>query len=200
MRGMTQGDPAPRVEAGADERLMRGLHRLPDPAIWGAVVGAVGASVFVNAYRGVLPQPVSLAAMALWLVELVVFAWALLVRPRLFPDRGPVPRNAPFVYVGSVVAMIALIQVGRIVLDLTDRPLLLPTLIVLAVGTHFLPFAQAFRAPMFTTLGIVMVTAGVLGLGLGLVLGSWAAAGSAVVAGLAMLAVITQNALRPLRS
>jgi hypothetical protein len=49
-------------------------------------------------------------------------------------------------------------------------------------------------------LGIVMVTAGVLGLGLGLVLGSRAAAGSAVVAGLAMLAVITQNALRPLRS
>ena len=73
------------------KRLMRGVSRLPDPAICGAVIGAVGACVFVNAYRGLLPQHVSLTAMALWLVELVVFAWALLVRPRLFPEPGPVP-------------------------------------------------------------------------------------------------------------
>jgi hypothetical protein len=94
--------------------------------------------------------------------------------------------------------MLALIQVGRIVLDGTGRPLMLPAVIVIAVGAHFLPFARAFRTPIFTTLGIVMLTLGVLGLGLGLVCGSRAAAASAVVAGLSMLTVM-RNALQPPR-
>lgn len=68
-------------------------------------------------------------------------------------------------------------------------------MIVLAVGLHFLPFARAFDTPMFTRLGVVMTVLGGTGLLLGLAWTATAAAVAAVVTGLVMLVIITDDAL-----
>ena len=71
-----------------------------------------------------------------------------------------------------------------------------PALVALAVGLHFLPFAAAFRAPVFRLLGAAVASVGAVGLVLGLLVGASAAAGAAVVAGLVMLVLITVDARR----
>lgn len=66
----------------------------------------------------------------------------------------------------------------------------------MAVGLHFLPFAAAFRAPVFRVLGAAVASVGVVGLVLGLLVGPSAAAEAAVVAGLVMLVLMTVDARR----
>ena len=99
-------------------------------------------------------------------------------------------------YLASVVGMIAVIQAGRVVLEARDLADVTPAVIVLAVGLHLLPFARAFRTPMFTRLGVVMTVLGGTGLLLGLAWTATATAVVAVVTGLVMLAVMTDDALR----
>lgn len=178
------------------EAVDRGLRRPYDPRVWGAVVGAVGGSVFVHANRGDLPYAVSVVAAVLWAGALAVFVWAVLVAERRFPALKPLARSAGWVYLLSVAGMLALIQVGRLLLDSVGEVEAAPALIVLAVGLHFLPFARAFDTPMFTRLGLVMTVLGVVGLVLGIAWTATAAAGVAVLTGLVMLLVIAEAALR----
>jgi hypothetical protein len=185
-----------RTATRADTAAQRGLSRLADPRVWGPVIGAVGASVFVHANRGRLPDVASTGASALWTGALAVFVWAVFVTPRHFPPPRPLPRSAGVVYLASVVGMIAVIQAGGRALEAIDHPDVVPAVIVLAVGLHFLPFARAFRTPMFTRLGIVMTALGATGLALGLAWTSTAAAVVAVTTGLVMLVVMADDALR----
>jgi hypothetical protein len=172
----------------------RGLQHLGHPRVWGAVIGAVGGSVFVHANRGELPAAVSMGALVVWAAALAVFVWAVLITPRLFAPLEPLPRSAAWVYFLSVAGMLAGIQLGRFALDAVERVDVFPCVIVLAVGLHFLPFARAFATPMFTRLGLLMAVLGVVGLVLGLAWTGTAAAAAAVVTGVVMLLVISQDA------
>lgn len=163
--------------------------------MWGSIVGAVGATVFVWANRGALSAPWSGLAVAAWAVGLAAYVVTVFVLPRRFPAPPPVRRSAGLVYLASVGGMLVLINLGRLVLERSAHEDLQPALIVLAVGAHFLPFAAAFHTPMFRRLGAVMVALGVLGLLLGLWWTSTAAPSVAVVAGLVMLALISSDAL-----
>ncbi len=180
----------------SDTEVGRGLSRMADPRCWGPVIGAVGATVFVHANRGQLTDTASTGALALWTGALAAFVWAVFLFPRRFPPPGPLPRSAGWVYLASVIGMIALIQAGRFVLQAGDRDELAPAVIVLAVGLHFLPFARAFRAPVFARLGVVMAALGGTGLVLGLAWTATAAPAAAVVTGLVMLVVMADDALR----
>jgi hypothetical protein len=172
----------------------RGLQHLGHPRVWGAVIGAVGGSVFVHANRIELPAAVSAGALVVWAGALAVFVWAVLITPRLFVAPGPLPRSAGWVYFGSVAGMLVGIQLGRIALESVGRVDVFPGVIVLAVGLHFLPFARAFDTPMFTRLGLLMAVLGVAGLVLGLAWTGTAAPAAAVITGVVMLLVISQDA------
>ena len=169
---------------------------MADPRCWGAVIGAVGASVFVHANRGQLADTASTGAVVLWLGALAGFVWAVFVTPRRFRPLRPLARSAGAVYLASVVGMIAVIQAGNGELQARGEADVAPALVVLAVGLHFLPFARAFDAPVFLRLGSVMVVTGVVGLVLGLTWTATAAAAVAVLTGLVMLLVMTEDARR----
>jgi hypothetical protein len=173
-----------------------GLATPLNPQVLGGLVGAVGASVFVLVNRSRLADPWPAVALVLWVVALGAFAWVALLRPRVLPA---LERPAPWagaVYGASVVGMLGLIAAGGAVLRGTGHADLQPSLVALAVGLHFLPFAAAFRAPVFRLLGAAVASVGAVGLVLGLLVGPSAAAGAAVVAGLVMLVLITVDAQR----
>lgn len=175
----------------------RGLARLWDPRVWGTVVGAVGATVFVWVNAPALPGAVTDVAVVLWTILLAVYVVEVFVRPRWFAPVVSLSRWAGAVYLVTVVAMLLLIRLGTALLPAAERDDLRPAVIVVAVGLHFLPFARAFHAPVFTRLGAVMTVLGVAGLLGGLLWSPAAAAAAAVLAGLVMLALIALDARTP---
>ncbi len=64
--------------------------------------------------------------------------------------------------------MLVTINAGGRTLVALDREPLTIAVSVDAVGAYFLPFARAFRTPMFAVLGYVMTPLGLVGLVLGL--------------------------------
>jgi len=169
------------------------------PQLIGTVIGAIGATAFVHANRGTLPGPWPVIAVLAWAVALVTLVWAALVRPRSLPVLAPPGPRAGLVYVASVIAMLVVIAAGGAVVRAAGRPELQPVVVVIAVGLHFVPFAAAFRAPVFTVLGWCLVAIGVVGLLLGLAAGAVAVAGAAVVTGLVMLVLMTVEVVGPSR-
>lgn len=168
----------------------------PHPFTLGAVVMAIGASAFVHVNRSALPSPWATVALAAWIVAITLFCWATFVRARHLPLTNPPHPRAGVVYVASTLAMVGVMAAGRWALDEIGRPELQPAVVVVAVGLHFLPFAGAFRAPVFAVMGWVVAGIGVVGLLAGLVAGAEAVAAAAVVTGLVMLVVISIQALR----
>ncbi|KAA1418182.1 hypothetical protein FE697_020310 [Mumia zhuanghuii] len=178
----------------------RGLRRPGDPRVWGTIVGAIGASVFVHANRVELAHTASLVAVVLWAAALATYVWAVFLVERRFPDPQQVSRSAGWVYLASVAGMLVVVQVGRAALDAGDAVDVLPGVIVLAVGLHFLPFARAFQTPLFTRLGLTMSVLGAVAVALGLLWTPTATAAIAVLTGLVMLLAIAEDALRDRRS
>ncbi|MDO5711551.1 MAG: hypothetical protein Q4P32_07425 [Micrococcales bacterium] len=174
----------------------RGVQRIWDPRVWGTIIGAIGATVFVMVSRGVLPGPWPLVAVAVWALALLAYVAFVFVVPRTFGEIHMVGAKGGFVYLGSVAGMLALIRLGTMVLDNAGKTELRPALIVVAVGLHFLPFAAAFHTPMFRLLGAIMAVLGSLGLALGWGWDARAAAAMAVASGIVMLAVIAGDAAR----
>jgi hypothetical protein len=164
--------------------------------VWGTVVGATGASVFVLANRGALAAPWPTVAAITWAGALLAYGWFVFGRARVFGEVDPVAPRAGVTYLVSVVGMLVLIRLGSGLLDDAGRVGLRPALIVVAVGLHFLPFAKAFHSPVFGVLGSLMAVLGAAGLGLGLVWDERAASVSAVVTGILMLVVIAGDAGR----
>ncbi len=173
-----------------------GLVTPMHPQVLGGLVGAVGASVFVLVNRTRLADPWPTVALVLWVLALVAYVWFALLRPRVLPELVPPSPRAGAVYGLSVAGMLGLIAAGGALLRANGHADLQPALVALAVGLHFLPFAAAFRAPVFRLLGAAVASVGAVGLVLGLLLGEWAAAGAAVLAGLVMLVLITVDARR----
>lgn len=164
--------------------------RFADPRRLGALVGLVGAVVFVWSYGPQIPSPLPALSRAL-VVLLVVTALVLLfVAPRWL-GRFHVPTPvAMTVYTACVVGELLLIRLGSAALD--DRGLgsARPALIAAVVGLHFLPFAWAFRERMFSYLGIALTGLGLAGLGAELAGVDASAAGAAVASGLVMAGLV----------
>ncbi|MBC7591184.1 MAG: hypothetical protein H7226_09110 [Salinibacterium sp.] len=62
----------------------RGIQRIWDPRVWGTMVGAVGATVFVMTNRGKLADPWPLVALAIWVLALLAYVAFVFVVPRAF--------------------------------------------------------------------------------------------------------------------
>lgn len=176
---------------------VRGVHRLWDPRVWGTIIGATGATVFVLANRSALAPPWPNVAALTWTGVLLAYLWFAFSNPRVFGEMGPMGSRAGVTYVTSVVGMLVLIGLGTVLLDDASRVGLRPALIVVAVGLHFVPFAKAFHTPLFAFLGSLMTVLGAAGLVLGWVWNERAAPASAVVTGIVMLVVIAGDAGRP---
>lgn len=164
----------------------------------GSLIGLIGATVFVLVNRGALPAPWPLVALLASVAALAFYLWAVWLRPAsaLPPGEQPRPR-AGLVYLASVSGMLMVFFVGRLLLARAGQEELMPALVALGVGLHFVPFAAAFRAPVFSTLGWLLAGIGLVGIVAGwLGAGAVAAAGAAVAAGVTMLVVMGAGALR----
>ena len=175
--------------AHAQPVVARGVERAFDPRVWGSAIGAAGGCVFVLANRGALAASVSVLALVACVVAAGFYAWRVWWRRRPFAEPEPVGRWAGLVYLASVVGMLVLIRLGRLALG-DDHEDVVPGVIVLAVGLHFLPFARAFHTPLFRRLGLVMAALGVVSLVLGLAWTPVATAAAAVLTGVTMLVLI----------
>ena len=179
---------------------MRGIQRIWDPRVWGTMVGAVGATVFVMTNRGKLTDPWPLVALAIWVLALLAYLAFVFVVPRAFGRMSQVGARQGFVYLGAVAGMLILIFVGSIVLDSAGKIGLRPALIVVAVGLHFLTFAGAFHTRMFIPLGTTMAVLGLAGLILGWMTDARSAAAAAVITGIIMLIFMALDAGRAART
>ncbi len=186
-------DGATRPSVAHDRR--RGLHMLGHPYVMGTVIGAIGASAFVLSNRGSLAEPWSGVALGAYLVALGWYLWAVFWHPRVVPDIS-LRRGAGWIYLVSVIGMIALIQVGRLALEGIGRLDLAPSLIAVLVGLHFIPFGYGFGARVFYPLGWSLAALGTIGVVAGLLIGSWAAAAGAVLSGVWMLTLLGLDAQR----
>ncbi|MEP1122335.1 MAG: hypothetical protein ABJH68_00410 [Ilumatobacter sp.] len=176
---------------------VRGAQRLWHPRVWGTVVGAAGATVFVMVNRGALPEPWPTVALCAWVVALLAYVFLVFGRPRALGEMDEVGPRSGLVYLGSVVGMLVTIRLGYVLLPDSRVEDLRPAVIVIAVGLHFLPFSAAFHTPMFMRLGVMMTALGAAGLGLGWTWDERAAAASAVVTGVLMLVAIAGDAVDP---
>lgn len=173
----------------------RGIGEPHNPLVLGTVIGAVGSTVFVFANRGALPDPWPLVCLGVWAAAMLFYAWAVFLRPRDLTVGTPA-RRAGLIYFASCAAMVLLIAGGSRVLAAVELTALRPALIAMSVGLHFVPFARAFSAPFFQTLGAALATIGILGLVLGAVVAPVWASAAAVLAGLSMLTLMAVDACR----
>lgn len=174
----------------------RGIQHPGYPGVWGTIIGAVGASVFVWSNRNVLPEPWPIIAVVAWAVALVAYVVRVFILPRAFGEIGHIGAAAGFVYLASVAGMLLVNGFGTLLLENAGLAALVPALIVVSVGLHFLPFAAAFHTPMFTPLGLLMAVVGLVGLGLGWQWDERAAGGAAIFTGVMMLTIIAVDAWR----
>jgi hypothetical protein len=153
--------------------------------------------VFVLVNRDALSRPWPVVSLVAWVVALALYLWSAFVAVRVFPPLPGPRRGAGLVYVAGVLGMLGVIVAGSQLLRSQGQLELQPAVVVLAVGLHFLPFAWAFRAPVFALLGSLLAGLGVAGLILGWAWDPSAASVVAVLAGLGMLAVLVAYAVRP---
>lgn len=152
----------------------------------GSIVGAIAGLVFVLVNAG------AVTASLLWrIAAAVAFAaviWFVVLRG---PDVEPEPpsREALRTYGISVVAMVVAIPVGaRILSDVLDKPNAVLVWVVFVVGAHFLPFAHAFRLPVFRWLAASLIVVSIIGVVPTLASNSaTAAGGTGVAAGFVLL-------------
>ena len=188
--------PPPAMAAGSD-RPHRGIEHLLHPQVLGVIIGGSGASAFVHVNQDVLPGSWATVAVLLWAAALAVCVYAVLLRPRRLRDIEPPHPRAGLIYSLSVVGMLVGFAAGRVVLDAAGRPELMPAIVVIAVGLHFVPFASAFKAPVFGTLGRSVAAIGIIGLALGVAGGAVPVAAAAVVTGVVMLLLMALDAVQP---
>lgn len=172
----------------------RGISHPGHPALIGAVIGAVGGTVFVAANAPALPAPWMTLAWIAGGAALAVWCWAVLLARRALPDLPRPGRSAGWIYLAGIAGMLVIMFVGSRVLAAVDRVSVQPAVIVLAVGVHFLPYARAFGAPVFARLGAALAVVGSLGLAAGLAIAPVAASAAAVIAGLVLLLGISLDA------
>lgn len=163
----------------------------------GSMIGAIGGVVFVLVNAGALGSPVSIVLRIVGVVVFVATIWYAVIRTRNHPPGPRPPAEALRVYRLCVVAEVVAIPVGaQVLVRMFDRPDLTLVWVVFVVGVHFLPFARAFRVPLFTGLGAALVAVAVIG---GLVTVTISPAGAplaGVTAGFVLLAFAFVGAYR----
>ncbi|MGD8215705.1 hypothetical protein [Aestuariimicrobium sp. Y1814] len=152
----------------------------------GSIIGAVGGLVFVLVNAAEVPGTLVWRILAA-LGFLAVIAVAVIRRTA--PGAGPPSRTAMRTYGICVAAMALAIPVGASLLtNALSLPQLVLPWVVFVVGAHFLPFASAFRLPVFRWLALCLMLVGVAGAIGALVTGSAASAGwTGVTAGFVLL-------------
>ncbi|GAA2285810.1 hypothetical protein GCM10009853_046020 [Glycomyces scopariae] len=152
----------------------------------GALIGAIGGLVFILVNAGGLPGPLPLILRIAGVAAFALVLWAVSRRPG--PGGEPPSRKAMRTYWICVAAMVVAIPVGAALINnVLERPELTVCWVVLIVGAHFLPFARAFDAPVFTQLGWALIGLAVVGGAVTLATSGVAAAGTAVLAGVVLL-------------
>ena len=170
--------------------MSRGLNHPLHPTVVGSVIGSIGASAFVLVNKPIFDFWTEFAITAIWLIMLGVTIWTVFFIEREMPLITEPTHKQAIVYGVSVLLMFAGIAVGSAILRAHSHEEVVPALVVLMVGLHFIPFAESFKAHVFFNLGVVMAILGVLGLVLGVVFSPVWAPSIAVGAGLYMLFVI----------
>ncbi|WP_344484087.1 hypothetical protein [Glycomyces endophyticus] len=151
----------------------------------GSMIGAVGGLVFILVNAGGLPGPLPLIVRIAGVIAFALVLWTVLRRPGVGGE--PPSRSAMRTYWICVAAEVVAIPLGASVINnVFEQPDLTVCWVVLVVGAHFLPFARAFDAPVFTSLGWVLIGLAVAGGALALATGAVAAAATAVLAGAAL--------------
>jgi hypothetical protein len=163
---------------------------LVDPRRGGALIGVAGGLVFIFSYAPPLGAAVSVSAQVLGVALALNALFKLYVRPRSLGSLREPSRTALVVYVACVAGELAAIATGSGVLTSLGHGDLRPALIAGIVGVHFLPFAWAFGEAMFSRLGLALLVLGGTGLTAGYGGITHAVEGSAVLAGLVMLALV----------
>ena len=83
---MSDPDETRLPTTGGGATVARGIQRVWDPRVWGTVVGAVGATVFVLSNRNNLEGPWPTVALLAWTAGLASNAWSVFGARRYFPD------------------------------------------------------------------------------------------------------------------
>lgn len=189
---MTKTTPTTTRERAASTRdeIWRTGRARADPRRIGALIGTIGGVVFVVANAWVLPAPGDLIAGIAAIAMALAIVVRLFVVPRALGEPRRPHRFAWAIYGASVVGMFAMIAIGRPLLVAAGHELAAPSLIAIAVGLHFIPFAVAFREPMLTWLGTAVAAVGLLGLVFGLLVEPALGTIGAIVAGFAQLVIL----------
>lgn len=155
----------------------------------GAMIGSIGGLVFVLINAGELSAPVSTVARVVGVLAFAAVVWFAVIRPSGAQGPAEPPsRQAIRVYGTSVTAMALGIPVGAgVINNVLHQPALTVPWVVLLVGAHFLPFAGAFKAPVFARLGWTMIGLAVAGGVLALTVTPAASPWTGVLGGLALL-------------
>ncbi|WP_155375063.1 V-type ATP synthase subunit I domain-containing protein [Catellatospora vulcania] len=155
----------------------------------GAMIGSIGGLVFILVNAGQLSAPVDTLVRVVGVLAFVAVVWFAVIRPVGVPGPAEPPsRQAIRVYGFSVTAMALGIPVGAgVINNVLHQPVLTVPWVVLVVGAHFLPFAGAFRAPVFARLGWVMIGLAIVGGVLALTVTEAASPWTGVLGGVALL-------------
>jgi hypothetical protein len=152
----------------------------------GAMIGAIGGLVFILVNAGGLPGPLPLIVRIAGAAAFALVLWSVIRRQ--VPAGEPPSRGALRVYWICVAAEVVAIPLGAsLINNVLDQPDLTVCWVVLVLGAHFLPFARAFDAPVFTPLGWILIGLAIAGGALTLATSAVAAAATAVLAGVVLL-------------
>ena len=166
----------------------------------GSFIGAVGGLLFMLLNAGPLPHPWSLVIRLVGIASFSGVVWFSVFRARAWPADPAPPARAIRIYWGCVVAEVVAIPVGsQVLLHGLHQPVLTPVWVVFVVGVHFLPFARAFRVPLFAALAAALIAVSLLGGLVTLRVGPLGAAWTGVAAGVLLLAFAVTGALRQRR-
>ncbi|KQZ67033.1 hypothetical protein [Nocardioides sp. Root151] len=158
----------------------------------GGLIGAGGGLVFVLANAGELPGATALRVVGV-ACFVVLVAW-LVVRT---PAAPPTPTPAALrIYWTCVLGELVAIPAGAAVLRQLGHAELVPAWVLLVVGTHFVPFAQAFRLPLFARLGLVLIAIALAGMASSLAGVDDAVPLAAVAAGFVLFAAVAVGSLQ----
>ena len=164
----------------------------------GSLISAIAGLIFVLVNAGAFGGPLDVVLRVLGVVVFAAVIWFAVLRRaagRPGPEPSPGALRTYLICVGGEVVAIPL--GAQLLIRVLDRPQLTPVWVVLVVGVHFLPFARAFRVPLFRTLGWTLVGLALLGGVLALTLTPLAVPGAAVAAGFVLLAFAALGATRP---
>ncbi|WP_157631619.1 hypothetical protein [Catelliglobosispora koreensis] len=154
----------------------------------GSLVGAVAGMAFIFANSTEFASSVTTIVRVAGALAFLAVLWLAVIKPPPSAPERPPSRAAIRTYGFSVTAMVLAMFAGSSVISrVLEQPNLVVLWVIFVVGAHFLPFAKAFAAPVFTWLSLTMMGLAVVGTVLALTVDPVAAKWTAVATGLTLL-------------